>query len=155
MGINATGAIFQDLECKDASNNGGGGGTALCIQAAASNMLITNVHMHDTHQTFGDHRGVMRSMPPEAASLSKRAFSTTPAGTVCNIMIPLALLAGGAEISFGTIPSTIPGDGLGRSTGGLVLNSSQVGAIVHSNVIYGVVKGGGVDMFWRYGLQSL
>jgi parallel beta-helix repeat protein len=147
MGINATGAIFQDLECKDASNNGGGGGTALCIQAAASNMLITNVHMHDTHQTFGDHGGSYAIYATRGGIIIEKSIFHDTGGYGVQYNDSAGPPGGwsGNIFRYNTVYNT--GRRAGKGTGGLVLNSSQVGAIVHSNVIYGVVKGGGVDMF--------
>jgi parallel beta-helix repeat protein len=147
MGINATGAIFQDLECKDASNNGGGGGTALCIQAAASNMLITNVHMHDTHQTFGDHGGSYAIYATRGGIIIEKSIFHDTGGYGVQYNDSAGPPGGwsGNIFRYNTVYNT--GRRSGKGTGGLVLNGSQNGAIVHSNVIYGVVKGGGIDMF--------
>jgi hypothetical protein len=143
----ANGMVLQDLECKDASNNGGGGGTALCLQASADNMLITNVHMHGTHQTFGDFQGSYTIYATTGNTVIEKSLFHDTGGYGVQFNDSAGPVGGwtGNIFRYNTVYNT--GRRSGGGTGGVVANNAQNGTLIHSNVIYGVVKGAAIDVF--------
>jgi hypothetical protein len=110
-------------------------------------MLITNVHMHDTHMTFGDHQGSYAIYATRGNIIIEKSLFHDTGGLGVQFNDSTNPSGGwtGNIFRYNTVYNT--GRRAGGGVGGVVANNAQNGTLIHSNVFYGVVRGAAIDVF--------